>query len=59
MKCEEIREMMPDLASGLMGMSPEIDGHLAGCAACSGKLEEFRRTMALLDEWQAPEPSSG
>ena len=49
--------MMPDLASGLMGMSPEIDGHLAGCAACSGKLEEFRRTMALLDEWQAPEPS--
>jgi hypothetical protein len=57
MKCEEIREMMPDLASGLMGMSPEIDGHLAGCAACSGKLEEFRRTMALLDEWQAPEPS--
>jgi hypothetical protein len=57
MKCEEIREMMPDLASGLMGMSPEIDGHLAGCAACSRKLEEFRRTMALLDEWQAPEPS--
>src|SRR5271156_6275721 len=57
MKCEEIREMMPDLASGLMGMSPEIDGHLAGCAACSGKLNEFRRTMALLDEWQAPEPS--
>src|SRR5271154_5597326 len=58
MKCEEIREMMPDLASGLMGMSPEIDGHLAGCAACAGKLEEFRRTMALLDEWHAPEPST-
>lgn len=57
MKCEEIREMMPDLASGLIGMSPEIDGHLAGCAACARKLEEFRQTMALLDEWQAPEPS--
>jgi anti-sigma factor RsiW len=57
MRCEEIREMMPDLASGLLGMSPEIDGHLAGCEACAGRMEEFRRTMALLDEWQAPEPS--
>jgi hypothetical protein len=57
MKCEEIREMMPDLASGLMGITPEVGGHLAGCGACTGKLEEFRQTMALLDEWQAPEPS--
>jgi hypothetical protein len=57
MKCEEIREMMPDLASGLMGITPEIDGHMAGCGACAGKLEEFRQTMALLDEWRAPEPS--
>lgn len=57
MKCEEIREMMPDMASGLMGMTPEIGGHTAGCAACRGKMEEVRQTMALLDEWRAPEPS--
>ena len=57
MKCEEIREMMPDLAAGLMGTTPEISGHLAGCDACAGKLEAFRRTMALMDEWKAPEPS--
>jgi hypothetical protein len=57
MKCEEIREMMPDLASGLMAMTPEIGGHLAGCGACAGKMEEVRQTMALLDEWRAPEPS--
>ncbi len=57
MKCEEIHEMMPDLASGLMGMTPEIGGHLAGCGACAGKMAEFRQTMALLDEWRAPEPS--
>ena len=57
MKCEEIREMMPDLASGLMGITPEIGGHLAGCGDCAGKLEEFQQTMALLDEWKAPEPS--
>jgi len=57
MKCEEIREMIPDLASGLMGMTPEIGGHLVGCSACAGKMEEVRQTMALLDEWRAPEPS--
>jgi len=57
MKCEEIREMMPDLASGLMGMTPEIGGHLASCGACAGKMAEVRQTMALLDEWRAPELS--
>jgi anti-sigma factor RsiW len=57
MKCNEIRGMMPDLASGLMPTTPEVSGHLAGCGSCAGKLEEFRQTMALLDEWQAPEPS--
>ncbi len=57
MKCEEIREMMPDLASGLIDMAPEIGGHLAECSACSGKMAEIRQTMALLDEWRAPEPS--
>jgi hypothetical protein len=57
MKCEDIREMMLDLASGLTETTPEIRGHVAGCVACAGKLEEFRQTMALLDEWQAPEPS--
>ena len=57
MKCEEIREVMPDLASGLMETTPEISNHLVGCAACTGKMEEFRQTMALLDEWKAPEPS--
>ena len=56
MKCEEVRELMPDLASGLAG-APQIDEHLLSCAACAGKLEEFRQTMALLDEWKTPEPS--
>jgi hypothetical protein len=57
MKCEEIHENILDLASGSMAMTQEIGGHLADCHACAGKLEEFRQTMALLDEWQAPEPS--
>jgi anti-sigma factor RsiW len=57
MKCEEMRELMPDLASGLAEVTPSIDEHLGSCGACAGKLEEFRQTMALLDEWKAPEPS--
>ena len=57
MKCKEICERMPDLAAGFNAATPEINDHLSACADCSGKLEELRRTMALLDEWQAPEPS--
>lgn len=58
MKCNEIREMMPDLAAGLTAATPEINQHLQGCSDCEAKLTAFRQTMALLDEWQAPEPSA-
>jgi len=57
MKCNEIREQLPDLAAGLASAAPEVNVHLASCAECAGMLTEFRQTMALLDEWQAPEPS--
>ena len=57
MKCNETRELMPDLASGLAAVTPEVKAHLDSCAECAGKLEAFRQTMSLLDEWQAPEPS--
>jgi anti-sigma factor RsiW len=57
MKCNEIRELMPDLAAGLAAATPEVKAHLEACAECAGKLEAFRQTMSLLDEWQAPEPS--
>ena len=57
MKCKEICELMPDLAAGMDAGRAEVDEHLQSCGACAGKLNEFRQTMALLDEWQAPEPS--
>src|SRR5580693_8971543 len=57
MKCKEICELMPDLAVGLDAVTPEVSQHIQGCAGCAEKLTEFRQTMALLDEWQAPEPS--
>jgi anti-sigma factor RsiW len=58
MKCKEIRELMPDLAAGMNTVDTEVNKHLQECAVCNGELEEFRRTMDLLDEWQAPEPST-
>lgn len=61
MKCTEIREILPDLAAGMSAPAAEIgDGvneHLRTCADCAATLNEFRQTMALLDEWTAPEPS--
>lgn len=57
MKCDEIRELMPDLAAGLDAPTLEAKEHLRTCGECARMLEEFRQTMAVLDEWQAPEPS--
>jgi len=57
MKCEEIHELMPDLAAGMTSASPQVTEHLRACSDCTGKLQEFQRTMSLLDEWKAPEPS--
>ncbi|HUJ95148.1 MAG TPA: hypothetical protein VLW84_07790 [Terriglobales bacterium] len=57
MKCTEIRGLLPDLAAGMNTAGPEVKDHLASCAECAGRLEAIRQTMALLDEWQAPEPS--
>jgi hypothetical protein len=57
MKCNEILETLPDLAAGLATATPGIEEHLRSCSGCSGKLEELRQTMAVLDEWHVPEPS--
>src|SRR3981081_4940558 len=54
---DKIRERMLDVAAGLSEATAEQKSHLADCAACGAKLEEIRQSMALLDEWRAPEPS--
>jgi len=57
MTCNQMRELMPDLAAGLSAITSEMKNHFQGCAECSGKLEAFRQTMRLLDEWKVPEAS--
>jgi len=55
MKCEDIREELLDL----IGAEPTAGQkqHLESCAACAQKLAQLRQTMALLEEWTAPEVS--
>ena len=61
MNCNQIRELLPGLAAAA-GMDaatpqPEVEKHIASCDACDAHLRDLQKTMALLDEWQAPEPS--
>ena len=56
MKCEEMGEHLMDLATGLPS-DAQVETHLRTCAACNEHLQQMRQTMALLDQWQAPEPS--
>ena len=58
MDCKQIHELLPDLAAGREASTPEVQKHIASCDACSARFHEFQTTMALLDEWQAPEPSA-
>jgi hypothetical protein len=57
MKCEEVRELMMDAVSGTGEADLRMTEHLRGCPVCASKLDDMRKTMALLDEWKAPEPS--
>jgi len=57
MKCTEIREEILDLAIADATVRPEIHEHLEACPSCRKEWESMRSTMALLDTWEAPEPS--
>jgi predicted anti-sigma-YlaC factor YlaD len=55
MTCKEARAYMLDAAQE--NAAAGLDEHLRSCASCAQELESMRQTMALLDEWEAPEPS--
>ncbi len=58
MNCNQVRELLPDVAAGMGAGAPEVETHISSCSTCAAKLQGLRQTMALLDEWQAPEPSA-
>ncbi len=62
MNCKEISERLPELVAGMDTSMPEaeqreVKNHIASCEACATHLGDLQKTMALLDEWHAPEPS--
>ncbi len=57
MNCKQVREEFFDLAGGPASGSPAVYEHLRACTACAAELDALRKTMSLLDDWQAPEPS--
>ena len=57
MKCEEVRERMPDVAAGFSDPTTAESDHLASCTSCAEQFKAMQQTMSLLDEWQVPEPS--
>src|SRR5690349_23189703 len=57
MKCNEIQDKLLDLTAANNIPSPEVSAHVRSCTACNSQLLALQQTMALLDEWQAPEPS--
>jgi hypothetical protein len=56
MNCNEVRENLIELLAEGYG-DPAVTAHVRQCGTCTQELESLRKTMALLDEWEAPEPS--
>ena len=56
MNCNDVRENLIELISGGPA-DPQVTAHVSQCSHCTAELNSLRSTMAVLDEWEAPEPS--
>lgn len=56
MNCNDVRENLLELLTDGPA-DPQVTAHVRQCNACTEELASMRKTMALLDEWEAPEPS--
>jgi hypothetical protein len=55
---DKLANLLLDSPAFDLASAPEkVRAHVAGCVGCSRELDELRATMALLDTWEAPEPS--
>jgi hypothetical protein len=58
MICHDCQSALPDLLLDPAAPSnAAAREHISSCADCRRELESLQATMALLDTWQAPEPS--
>ena len=56
MNCNDVRENLIELLTNGPA-DPQVEAHVNQCSACAEELGSMRKTMALLDEWESPEPS--
>ncbi|HEY1937667.1 MAG TPA: hypothetical protein VGJ33_07025 [Candidatus Angelobacter sp.] len=56
MNCNDVRENLIELLTDGPA-DPQVTAHVRECSACTEELGSMRKAMALLDEWEAPEPS--
>src|ERR1051325_7833547 len=56
MNCNDVRENLIELLTNGPA-DPQVEAHVSQCGACTEELGSLRKTMALLDEWESPEPS--
>jgi hypothetical protein len=56
--CKECREHLCDLLLDPAAVPSRIATHLSACAACREELAALRATLAVLDAWEAPQPSA-
>src|ERR1700688_2313701 len=59
MSCSKMEKMMMPFVDGRLKVSEqrEVEAHLAACAACRVRVNEFRAVSGLLDELPQIEPS--
>jgi len=59
MDCKQSKKFIEELAlsGGTAASQPEFAAHLGQCPECLAQWEGMQRTLSLLDQWQAPEPS--
>ncbi|MGA3293726.1 MAG: zf-HC2 domain-containing protein [Candidatus Acidiferrales bacterium] len=61
MKCEDVSKGLIAYLDGRVADAERsrVEKHLAGCATCRTRAEEFRKVWTMLDEVPAVEPSFG
>jgi hypothetical protein len=58
MTCHDCQSVLPDLLLDQTATSADARAHVQSCTACQQELASLKATFALLDSWEAPEPSA-
>ena len=57
MNCTGMDEKLADMLFDPKAAPAKVQTHVAECEHCQAELAELKATMAMLDSWEAPEPS--